>query len=224
MSAQVIQIVEKHFFSHDILRLRLKAEAPIEFYAGQYILLGFDREILKPFSIAAAPDGSGELECHIRYNPDSPWMQTLFTKEIGDRLYWQGPIDHICLREQTKPTIFVAGGTGFALMKALLEKQLESTPTYPIHIYWGVRQATDLYQHDWLVKLCQQYNHIHYTPVISEADANWQGITGWVHNAVLKDFPILENFVVYLCGPAEMQQVAKQAFLAAGLTEENFVY
>lgn len=224
MSAQVIQIVEKHFFSHDILRLRLKAEAPIEFYAGQYILLGFDREILKPFSIAVAPDGSGELECHIRHNPHSPWMQTLFTKEIGDRLYWQGPIDHICLREQTKPTIFVAGGTGFALMKALLEKQLQSIPKYPIHIYWGVRQEADLYQHDWLVKLSRQHDNIDYTPVISEADANWQGITGWVHNAVLKDFPILENFVVYLCGPAEMQQVAKQAFLAAGLTEENFVY
>lgn len=224
MSAQVIQIVEKHFFSHDILRLRLKAEAPIEFYAGQYILLGFDREILKPFSIGVAPDGSGELECHIRHNPHSPWMQTLFTKEIGDRLYWQGPIDHICLREQTKPTIFVAGGTGFALMKALLEKQLQSIPKYPIHIYWGVRQEADLYQHDWLVKLSRQHDNIDYTPVISEADANWQGITGWVHNAVLKDFPILENFVVYLCGPAEMQQVAKQAFLAAGLTEENFVY
>lgn len=223
MSAQVIQIVEKHFFSHDILRLRLKAEAPIEFYAGQYILLGFDREILKPFSIAVAPDGSGELECHIRHNPHSPWMQTLFTKEIGDRLYWQGPIDHICLREQTKPTIFVAGGTGFALMKALLENQLESTPKFPIHIYWGVRQASDLYQHDWLVKLCRQHDDIDYTPVVSEQHANWQGMTGWVHDAVLQDFPQLENYSVYLCGPTQMQQVAKQAFLAAGLNEQHFI-
>lgn len=223
MFTKAIQILEKSFFTDDIMRLRLKAEKPIQFTAGQYILLGHDAKELKPFSIAAAPDGSGELECHIRKNPHSPWMQTLFSKEAGDTLYWQGPMDNVSLTEQTMPTIFVAGGTGFALMKALLEKQLEIGLNKPTHIYWGVRQAADLYQHDWLVKLSQQNDNVDYTPIISEPNSDWQGATGAVHQQVLQDFANLEGQLVYLCGPPDMQKTAKQAFLTAGLNEKHFI-
>ncbi|WP_130538270.1 NAD(P)H-flavin reductase [Thiomicrorhabdus indica] len=224
MSAQLIQILETSFFTDDILCLRLKANTPIEFHAGQYILLGLDPEELKPFSIAAAPDGSGEIECHIRKNRQSPWMQALFTKQSGDTLYWQGPINHVSLaKNNSLPTIFVAGGTGFALVKALLETQLADQLSHPIHIYWGVRQAVDLYQHNWLVQLCQQHSNIDYTPVISEQEHNWHGTTGSVHKKVLQDFASLAEHLVYLCGPPDMQKAAKPAFLAAGLNEKNFI-
>lgn len=223
MSVSLIQILEKSFFTDDILRLRLGTDYPIEFQAGQYILLGHNPEELKPFSIAAAPDGSGEIECHIRKTLYSPWMNALFTKQANDSLYWQGPIDHLSLREQAMPTIFVAGGTGFALIKALLEKLLESKPTYPIHVYWGVRQFKDLYQHDWLVKLCQQHEKIDYTPVISGQNAHWKDAIGSVHEKVLQDFPNLESQLVYLCGPPDMQNKAKQAFFASGLHKKNFI-
>ncbi len=229
MSAQHIRVLEKSFFTDDILRLRLRlgADQTIEFKAGQYILLGLDREELKPFSIATAPDGSGQLECHIRKNIHSPWMQKLFSKKQGETLYWQGPIDHVSLADKPLPTIFVAGGTGFALMKALLEKLLESLlesqPTYPIHIYWGARHTADLYQHDWLVELSRQHDNIDYTPVISEQELDWQGATGQVHKQVLQDTPKLEGHLVYLCGPPDMQRIAKQDFLAAGLDEKHFI-
>lgn len=118
---------------------------------------------------------------------------------------------------------FVAGGSGFALIKAPLEKLLQENSSYPIHIYWGVRQAADLYQHDWLVNWCQQHDNIDYTPVISEQDADWKGATGKVHEKVLQDFANLENQLVYLCGPPDMQQSAKQGFLAAGLNEQHFI-
>ncbi|OZB86658.1 MAG: hypothetical protein B7Z48_03790, partial [Thiotrichales bacterium 12-47-6] len=135
MSVAAIRIVKKSFFTDDILRLRLATDLPIEFKAGQYILLGLDSEELKPFSLAIAPDGSGELECHIRKNPASPWMQKLFSKKQGETLYWQGPIDHVSLKAQAMPTIFVAGGTGFSLVQSLLEALLKTQPTFPIHVY-----------------------------------------------------------------------------------------
>ena len=56
MSVAAIRIVKKSFFTDDILRLRLATDLPIEFKAGQYILLGLDSEELKPFSLAIAPD------------------------------------------------------------------------------------------------------------------------------------------------------------------------
>jgi len=223
MTVQTISILEKSFFTEDILRLRLGADEPIEFKAGQYILLGLDSEELKPFSIAMAPDGSGELECHIRKNIHSSWMQGLFAKEQGDTLYWQGPINHVNLVDKSKPTIFVAGGTGFALIKALLEQLLKTKPVGPIYLYWSVRQAADLYQHNWLLALCEQYNNIYYTPVVSEEDARWKGVTGSVHRKVLQDIQDFTNHLVYVCGPPDMQQTAKLDFLAADLDEENFI-
>jgi len=223
MSAQPIHILDKSLLTNDILRLRLRADKPIAYQAGQYILLGLDAEELKPFSIAAAPDGTGELECHIRKNVHSSWMQALFNKEQGDTLYWQGPVNHVSLIDKASPIIFVAGGTGFALVKALLEKQLETKPNYPIHIYWGVNQVADLYQHDWLLMLSQQQDNIHYTPVILEQDVNWQGATGAVHQKVLQDIPDLENHIVYLCGPPDMAKIAKLDFSAAGLDDKSFI-
>lgn len=223
MPVQLIQIIEKSFFTDDILRLRLGAETPIAFEAGQYILLGLDANELKPFSIAIAPDDSGELELHIRKNHLSPWMQKLFSKAMGDSLYWQGPTNHIRLADKEMPTILVAGGTGFALVKALLEELLKTRPTCPIHLYWGVRQATELYLHDWLLGLCQQYKNLDYTHLVSEADIHWQGKTGYVHEQVLRDFPILKNYVVYLCGPPDMQIAAKKSFLEAGLPESQWI-
>lgn len=223
MSVQTIQVLEKTFLTDDILRLRLGTESPIVFEAGQYILLGLDAEELKPFSIAMAPDGSGELECHIRKNIHSPWMQSLFSKSQGDVLYWKGPVDHLSLVKQAMPTIFVAGGTGFALMKSLLERLLETNPVDPIHFYWGARQADELYHHQWLIELCQQHKNICYTPVISGESLDWKGATGLVHEQVLQDIPDLGDNLVYLCGPGDMHQAAKQAFLTAGLKATHFI-
>ncbi len=223
MSLAAIRIVKKSFFTDDILRLRLATDLPIEFKAGQYILLGLDSEELKPFSLAIAPDGSGELECHIRKNPASPWMQKLFSKKQGETLYWQGPIDHVSLKAQAMPTIFVAGGTGFSLVKSLLEALLKTQPTFPIHVYWGVRQAADLYQHDWMQQLAQQHQNIAYTTVVSEPDADWQGDTRAVHEKVVDDYPDLTAHRVYLCGPPMMLPLAKQLFITAGLDEQHFI-
>ena len=223
MSAQTIQIIDKSFFTNDILRLRLKGETAITFSAGQYILLGSDADNLKPFSIAAAPDGTGEIECHIRNHDNSDWMQELFAKEIGDTLHWMGPNDQMKLEHHVLPTIFVAGGTGFAPMKALLEALLKEQPIQPIHFYWGARQPDDLYQNEWLEQLASEHDNINYIPVISEPNDDWQGATGLVHKQVLADYPLLEHHMVYLCGPWNMVQAAKQEFIDAGLEEKHFI-
>ncbi len=223
MTVQTISILEKSYLTQGILRLRLGADKPIEFNAGQYILLGLDSEELKPFSIAMAPDGSGHLECHIRKNLHSSWMQSLFAKEQGGTLYWQGPINHLTLADKAMPTIFVAGGTGFALIKALLEQLLKTKPVEPIYLYWGVRQSDELYHHNWLAKLCQQHKNIHYIPVISELSPDWKGATGRVHEKVLQDIPNIKDHIVYLCGPMGLQQEAKQAFVDAGLKATHFI-
>ena len=68
-------------------------------------------------------------------------------------------------------------------------------------------------RNDWLT----------YTPVLSEPkdDDQWDGRTGWVHDAVLADMDNLAECDVYMSGPPQMIDASKTAFAAAGVPDEQ---
>ena len=218
---QKMTVVETVLLTPDILQLLLSPVEEFTYQAGDYVMLGFDAADLKPFSIASAPRSDGLMSVHIRNHDDSDWMLTLFDVKRYDTLMVQGPKSQYQLSlPLNKPVIFVAGGTGFAPMKALLEVALTQNTDQIIEFYWGARTQEDLYLHTDMLSLCKQYPSLNYIPVVS--DEPFAGRNGLVHKAVLQDHPSLANFRVYLCGPWEMQATAKAEFLAAGLTECQF--
>lgn len=220
----VMKVIHVHTLAPQIIQLLLKPEHPISYTSGDYIMLGFDTEELKPFSIANAPREDGLIECHIRKQPDSEWMAKLFSVQAGDQLVMQGPKPQMALMPAHESIIFVAGGTGFAPLRALLIESLRQNIQVPISFYWGARTADDLYMHDWLIDLSQKEPHINYIPVISDDTQNWQGETGLVHEVVLKQHSNLAHTTVYMCGPWPMIQTAKQAFIESGLPKEKLVH
>ena len=67
--------------------------------------------------------------------------------------------------------------------------------------------------------------NLKYVPVISNAlpEDNWTGRTGFVHKAVLEDFPDLSGHQVYACGAPIVVDSAKRDYVAqGGLPEEEF--
>lgn len=222
-TTHVLKVVHSEQLAPQILQLLMQPEKPIAYQAGDYLMLGFTTKELKPFSIAAAPREDGLLECHIRNQADSEWMQALFSVKTGDQLVMQGPKAQMQLQAQTGPIIFVAGGTGFAPMKALLEELLRQNPSQTLYFYWGARTQADLYMHQSMLDLSTNYDNVTYIPVISDNTQDWPGKTGLVHQQVLQDHPQLANFTVYLCGPWDMVQTAKQDFLNAGLADKHFI-
>lgn len=218
-----LKVVHATHLAPQILQLLLQPEMPIRYQAGDYLMLGFEEQDLKPFSIAAAPREDGLLECHIRNQADSEWMQKLFSVSAGDQLVMHGPKPQMQIQGCKQPMIFVAGGTGFAPMKALLEELLRQNCTQPMQFYWGARSSADLYMHQQMLELANHYEHLSYIPVISDDCSHWQGATGLVHQQVLAEHNDLSPFMVYLCGPWAMNQTAKQAFIDAGLSPEHFI-
>lgn len=212
-----LKVVHLEYLTEHILQLLMKPDFPISYSAGQYIMLGFEASELKPFSIASAPREDGLIECHIRKQTQSDWMTRLFAIEVGDSLVMQGPKDQMSVQPAHNPIIFVAGGTGFAPMKALLDQMLRQKVDVPMHFYWGARQADELYMHEAMQDLERQHANLLYVPVVSEEDPSWQGLTGLVHQQVLKDYPSLEHKTVYMCGAWPMMQVAKADFAKVGL-------
>jgi len=125
-------------------------------------------------------------------------------------------------KDSKKPIIFAATGTGFAPIKGIIEDMLYNDSQRPMTLYWGGRKPTDLYMDD----LCQRWaKHVPtftYVPVLSKPDADWNGRTGYVQQAVTEDVADLSGHEAYACGLPEMVNDAKQHFAKHGLLEEAF--
>ena len=208
------------------LHLRLPASERLQFLAGQYIDILLKDGKKRSFSLANAPHDDALLQLHIRHVPGGLFTEQVFsTMKVRDILRFNGPHGSFYLREDSaKPMILLAGGTGFAPIKAIVEHALAENCQRPMIIYWGAKARVDLYQNALPEAWTAQHAHIRYVPVLSEpaADDAWTGRTGLVHQAVLADFADLSGHQVYACGSPAMIDAAKRDFMAQGLPEEEF--
>lgn len=221
------RVVKLERLSDDVMRLYLKLpdSERMQFLAGQYldILLADGRR--RSFSIANAPHDDQFVELHIRLIDGGAFSGYVFNemkeKEI---LRIEGPFGSFYLREESpRPIICVAGGTGFAPIKGMIEHAIKVELKRPIHLYWGVRAQRDLYLNtlprDW-----QEHGTIHYIPVLSDPrpEEQWQGRTGFVHQAVLDDFSDLSGYDLYVSGPPAMVDAMRQEAIVQRLPQEQF--
>jgi len=168
------------------------------------------------------------LELHIRKVPNGDFTTRVF-EQLPERslLRLEGPIGNFFIRkENRRPIIMLAGGTGLAPLKGMLRDLLENEDDHGIHLFWGARSKEDLYQHDWLLEIASTHQRFMYTPILSEAKESdrWKGRTGWAHQAVLEDYSNLAPFDVYMAGPPPMIDAAKTDFTQAGLPSEQLFY
>lgn len=213
-----------------VLKLQLPANQNFQYKAGQYvefILRDGDR---RSYSMANAPHNLGTpaaIELHIRHMPGGKFTDQVFsTLKEKDILRMEGPFGTFFLREDSdKPMIFLASGTGFAPIKALLEQLEAAGNTRLVSLYWGCRTPADLYLQDWARDAAQRLPWLSYTPVLSHAQAedHWHGRTGLVHQAVMADHPDLSGHQVYACGVPIMVASAQRDFSAqCGLPVDQF--
>ena len=212
-----------------IVRLKLPANERLQFLAGQYIDLLLKDGRRRSFSLATPPHDDALLELHIRHIPGGHFSGQLFNEFKGrEILRFEGPLGTFFLREDSdKPIIFVAGGTGFAPIKGVIEHALHHhiDATRPMALYWGVRAKRDLYLPELPGKWQQASRNFTFIPVLSDPAPGdeWPGRTGFVHQAVLDDFGDLSGYQVYACGGPAMIDVARKSFTETrGLPPEAF--
>jgi NAD(P)H-flavin reductase len=144
--------------------------------------------------------------------------------KVGDVVEFEGPQGSFFLREDSdKPIIFVAGATGFAPVKSMLEHAFHAGVKRPMVLYWGVRSKKDLYLGDLAQRWTVEHANFRFVPVLSEPrpDDHWEGRTGLVHEAILADYPDLSGHQLYACGSVRMVEAAHPAFAAHGLTQDD---
>jgi CDP-4-dehydro-6-deoxyglucose reductase len=212
-----------------VLELKLPMNENMLYAAGQYVdmLLGEGKR--RSYSIATPPAAKGvvDIELHIRHTPGGPFTDHVFsTMRERELLRFEGPLGTFYLREESdKPIVFVAAGTGFAPVKAMVEYAFRRGVARPMTLYWGCRTKADLYMSELPQQWAQRHADFRYVPVLSDAlpEDLWTGRTGFVHRAVMEDLPDLAGYQVYACGAPVMVEAARADFTAlCGLPEEEF--
>jgi CDP-4-dehydro-6-deoxyglucose reductase len=211
-----IESIEKAAPDVAIVRFKLPANERLQFLAGQYIDFLLKDGKRRSFSLATPPHDDKLLELHIRHVPDGFFTDMLFTQYKGrEILRFEGPLGTFFLREESdKPIVFVAGGTGFAPIKAIIEHALYSKIEREMVLYWGARALPDLYLPDLPGKWQLEHRNFTFIPVLSDPrpEDNWPGRTGFVHEAVIADFPDLSGYQVYAGGGPAMVDAARRDF------------
>lgn len=223
-----VRVEKKVQLCDDVIALYLKLPSSehLQFKAGQYLEFLLKDGKRRAFSLANAPHVDQILELHLRLIPGGQFTEYVFN-EMPEKtiLRIEAPLGSFYLRETSqKPIIMVAGGTGFAPIKGIVEHMLHENMQRPVTLYWGARSLKDLYMASLPTEWAVQHTHIQFIPVLSDAlpDDAWQGRTGLVHQAVLEDTSNLTGYEVYCCGAPAMVEVAQKSFVAAGLAEEDF--
>jgi len=202
------RVIEKTILSENVVRLRLKLPKAqrLQFLAGQYVDVLLSGGKRRAFSIASCPSLEDEIELHIRHVEGGG-----FTGYVFDEL---------------KERDILRFGTGFAPLKSMIENLLEQGDRREIHLYWGARISEELYLDDLPTQWAREHDHIHYRRAVSEPGSSPAGdeFTGFVHEAVIDDFPDLAGFDIYMSGPPAMIDAAKQAFMEHGVAERRLFY
>jgi CDP-4-dehydro-6-deoxyglucose reductase len=212
-----------------VIGLRLPMNENFRFLAGQYIDILLKDGKRRSYSLATRPDPGGvtALEIHVRHTPGGAFSDHVFSGlKTRDLLRFEGPLGSFYLRgDSDRPIVMVASGTGFAPIKAICEAALERNlvEKRPMTLYWGCRARRDLYMLD--VPARWQRPGFRFVPMLSDPtpECQWTGRTGFVHRAVMEDFPDLSGAQVYACGAPAMVEAARRDFsVQCRLAAEEF--
>ena len=224
------RVVKMEKLSHDVMALDLKLPEGerLQYLPGQYVDILLRDGNRRSFSLASALRDDALLQLHIRHVPGGHFSGHVFTgMKERDLLRFRGPLGTFFLRrESERPVILMAGGTGFAPIKAILEHALASGIDRPMHLFWGARARRDLYLHELALSWAGSHDRFRYTPVLSEPapEDRWDGRGGWVHEAVVEDYPDLREHEIYASGPPPMVEAGKQVFMQHGLAEDRYFH
>jgi CDP-4-dehydro-6-deoxyglucose reductase len=222
-----VQSIRKAAADVAVITLQLPANEALAYRAGQYIEFLLKDGKRRAYSLATAPSFGGPLELHVRHLAGGVFTDHVFgAMKERDILRFEGPLGTFFLREESsKPIVLLASGTGFAPVKALVEHMVHLQSDRPVTLYWGGRRPQDLYMSQLCEEWAKTLPNLRYVPVVSDAlpEDNWQGRSGFVHQAVMQDIPDLSGYQVYACGAPVMVDAARRDYVDhCGLPPEEF--
>jgi len=163
------------------------------------------------------------LEFHIRLIPGGTVSAFVHQRlAVGDPVSVQGPHGIAHWREAHRgPVIAVAGGSGLAPIKVIVEQILRSDSDAPVTLYFGVRDEQDLYLEGHFLALTAIHRQFRFIPVLSSPHGPTKRRTGLLAAALAQDGGDLRASKAYLAGPPVMVESCVTALQTLGLGDQD---
>ena len=191
--------------------VRVRPDDAFDWRAGQFAALRFPDFEIRNYSISNRP-GEGEIEFHIRDNGGGVGAHVASTASVGDPVEIAGPFGSAYFRRRHGgPLLAIAGGTGLAPMKAIVEDALATGHAGDVHLYFGVRDEPDIYLEQHFIALTRAHLNFRFVTVLAEPGEPTGRRHGLVGAAVAADFQLLYGYQCYVAGPPAMVQACRDA-------------
>jgi NAD(P)H-flavin reductase/hemoglobin-like flavoprotein len=186
--------------------LTLRPSRPLPYAAGQYVSVQTARwpRVWRAYSIANAPRPDNTLRLHVRGVPGG-WVSTALLRHtrVGDTIMLGPPMGTMTApQDGERDLLCVAGGTGLAPIKAIIEQVIASPRRPNIHLLYGARTGAELYDLPDLLRMQSQFPWLRVLPVVSDEPA-WEGMRGSLPEATQR-FHSWAGHEVFVCGPDAM--------------------
>jgi len=223
MTRTVCHLETLHECAEHIWHVRLIPEQQIAYKPGQYLQVIMGEKDHRSFSIASSPSRSNALELQIGAAPGNKYPgQVLDALRANGKIEVDMPLGQAFLRESSdRPILLIVGGTGYSYARAILQYLVDNKMPRRVYLYWGVRNADQLYEGEEVLSWASEFTDLTFSPVVQFPDNDWQGRTGLVHEAVLNDFRSFDQFDIYVAGRFEMAAVVRDALRHRGVNEEH---
>ena len=208
-------------------RLAMELEAPLDFYAGQYVQLGVPDAIddWRPYSISTPPSQQPATEFIVRRIENGRFSGNVDRLLPGARVPVRGPYGSGYLREGDDPVILVCGGSGLAPTLSILEDAAERGDPRRFLLFYGARPADEVILGDQIGRLAQTLPDLTYTATVEEpGTSGWEGPVGKVTTALQRGLGDISGHDAYLCGSPPMCDSVSLLLEAKGIREERIFF
>jgi propane monooxygenase reductase subunit len=215
--------------THDTRLLEVRLEAPMKFWAGQYVELTVPSAgVTRSYSMASTQSTPDSLQFIIRKYPDGAFSSLVDTTlQPGTALKVKGPFGS-CYRRDGRPgpMVLVGGGSGMSPLWSILQDHLRSGEQRPIRFFYGARTRRDLFFLEEFAAVASRLSDFEFIPVLSQASAEdaWDGETGFVHEAaerILREQRLPGEIDAYTCGPPPMIDAVLPVLQRLGVAPEH---
>ncbi len=210
-----------------VLQLRTPRSQTMRFLAGQYVTLHIDGLAPRNKSVASCPCNGMYLQFHIRYAENDPFSRYVFEGlSTRSSMRISGPHGEFTLDESSnRPLVFVANDTGIAPIKSLIEHCIALESNQPMHLYWLLESRSEHYLSNYIRSLQDALDGFLYTPIfmdeVNESADDLEQALRQLGTRIVTDYPSLEEYDVYMNGPAEKYRSLTETFIEHRLPQNR---
>ena len=188
----------------DIAVLRLRTDRAFDYEPGQHLPVETPRlpRAWRRYSPATIQQPDGTIELHVR-SVGAGWVSGALVRhtKVGDHLRLGAPSGDLRIDQSSRrDLLLVAGGTGLAPIRSLLEGLARWNTARRVTLLFGARTAGELYDLSALRVLESRHDWLTVVPVVESS--SYDGEQGTLADVIGRSGPWTDHEVVVAGSPA----------------------